>query len=139
MSLACMIVTFNNVIKMCNDMVNVLIKLREESTAGGQGMVFLKNSIPQSFFYALLRTIRDLWFILKLIFKRKIAEFCNFGCNELPCGKDFQPLFSICSPYLQSSHLPRLPHLRMCLLYSVPWFHYLGKVYFLGPNPVNQS
>lgn len=39
MSLACVIVTFNNVIKMYNDMVKVLIKVCEKSSAGGQSMI----------------------------------------------------------------------------------------------------
>jgi len=39
MSLACVIVTFNSVIKMYNDMVKVLIKVCQKSSAGGQSMI----------------------------------------------------------------------------------------------------
>lgn len=39
MSLVCVIVTFNSVIKMYNDMVKVLIKVCEKSSAGGQNVI----------------------------------------------------------------------------------------------------
>lgn len=40
---------------MCNDMVNVLIKLREKSAAGGWGMIFFKKKINTT--VILLRTV----------------------------------------------------------------------------------
>lgn len=51
MSLACVIVTFNSVIKMYNDMVKVLIKVCEKSSAGGQGMIFKIQYCCHSFIF----------------------------------------------------------------------------------------